>query len=689
MKHPLSSRMIALALAFAGLFGCDQVVPTAPVPKVNNTLSGRILSSTGAPLPHVVVYSPRRQISDTTGTDGRWSLVSDSTKPDSLELFLDEIDVGSFIPPSNSVSHDLRLVRRNITGALDDPYIRYGNMLPKFGPSTPTYRVCVLLQRRNGQLVQIPAQIDTLTGNISTTTWFIDGERSQTGKYWAETVELGYVIGRSPVDSFDASAGDLSIAKFFPRNWQIPTSLQASSWRYRDTVTVSSGVDTPYVKQIQWRTSKDKIWRVGRGSLLVTCPSGLDSPLVVEARIQDLEGLFHPASQIVFAPGRGNSYLSPWRIPTPPKLSISTPQTARIRDSIWVGSHVQDTLGGRIVRRFIAWNWGDTVELTSDSQKVYVPDRRKDGYLSGDVVAVDNDAEATSVSFGMNLQQPGPQVVVTNTVLTGFDVEWEPIWERSSYSNQVWDRVHIKVLDSASGSILTDTLLSGSEIVFHQNRQFLSRHVKVGIRFEYNYGDTATASGWGWSLASLPVGTLNPIQLNRSQVSFLPGQTQIEGYSTYPLPIVPLPDSGVVLVATAPQNGVRQYYTNAGWGGAMGLQDSITFDVAAVIPVRIQVRIGIFSRDTLSTWFGWEARTVQSGKQTFRLSDLRMFPSADASDTAVGPYPLGWQNFTQERLIGLGRKANMLAIDIPCSFPLDSGCLVRPVTLQVYGVDPR
>ncbi|MEN9307283.1 MAG: hypothetical protein RL173_1215 [Fibrobacterota bacterium] len=508
---------LALIASLAWLAGCDQSAatspdPTSPEQKVTAISNGRILSTLGTPLAHVVVHSPRNGVSDTTDSLGRWSLPADSGKIDTLVLFIDDNPVGSFASTSPVVPHDLRLVRRNIKGVLDDPHFEMARTNPGLGSIWPDYGVSIRIRRRDGSTALVPVEIDSLNGTFAGSAWFIDGERSQTGAYWAETTDLRFVIGRSPVDSFDESAGDLSIAKFSPWNRQIPSGMFSVRWRYRDTVRVwTSLTDTTLAKRFEWRTSKDGIWRAGGASLLVECPSAWDPVLVVEARIVDDENIVHPSSSISLLTGNNDHYFSDTRVRTPPRLSLAVPELVPVLDSFRIQSHAQDTLGGKVVKRFLVWYLRDTVPILSDSQMVYMPDRRTEGSVSGRVVAVDDDAESTYVDFSVRLIQPAPSVEVTSASLTGFDVRWEPIWKSFHYNNQVWDRVHVTVLDSASGSVLLDTLLSDTAPPFHVERYFLAKNVRVGVRFEFAYWDLTDASGWGWCTATLPDRAANPL----------------------------------------------------------------------------------------------------------------------------------------------------------------------------------
>ncbi|MEK7393832.1 MAG: hypothetical protein AAB214_14830 [Fibrobacterota bacterium] len=505
--------MLAFALipAFAWLVGCDRSPATSPTSsnlpetKSNATSSGRILSAIGNPLAHVVVHSPRKGVSDTTDSAGRWSLPADSGKPDSLVLFIDDVPVGSIASTPDGVPQDVRLIQRNITGVLDDPHFEMARTSPGLGSIWPDYRVSIRIRRRDGSTTQVPVGIDSLNGTFAGSVWFIVGERSQTGAYWAETTDLRFVIGRSPVDTFDENAGDLSIAKFPPWNRQISTGIYFSPWRYRDTVRISTSLsDTTLAQRFEWRTSKDGIWQVGGSSLLVMCPSASDSVLVVDARIVDGDGDIHPLPQTRFVPGNGDQGYSATRLRTPPRLSLSVPEFAPILDSFKIVSHAQDTLGGNVVKRFLAWSWHDTVPIVSDTQMVFVPDRRTEGSISGRVVTVDDDADTAFVAFSARSIQPAPHIEVANASLTGFDVLWEPIWKSFHYNNQSWDRVHVTVLDSASGSVLQDTLFSDTAPPFHVERYFLAKNVKVGVRFEFAYWDSTDASGWGWCTATLP-----------------------------------------------------------------------------------------------------------------------------------------------------------------------------------------
>ena len=113
------------------------------------------------------------------------------------------------------------------------------------------------------------------------------------------------------------------------------------------------------------------------------CPSASDSVLVVDARIVDGDGDIHPLPQTRFVPGNGDQGYSATRLRTPPRLSLSVPEFAPILDSFKIVSHAQDTLGGNVVKRFLAWSWHDTVPIVSDTQMVFVPDRRTEGSISG------------------------------------------------------------------------------------------------------------------------------------------------------------------------------------------------------------------------------------------------------------------------------------------------------------------
>lgn len=692
--NTLRPTLLSTALAIL-LLGCEEKTsdgPTAASNPSSSEISGRIIDVNGKAIPGLEITVAGSLRKATTDSLGAWTLSVPSPSPmDSMVVSSDGIWVATLPLFGSHESYRLvRLLGRKVLGQLDtNEFVIYGT---PFIPPTNRYRIRVVVDRQSGHRTIHPALYDPSTMRYSCLFWTLDGT-SSTDMAWAEVVDSIGPASRSQVVKFDSETGDLRIVPMRSSNLVVSLlpSIPTSEWRSRDTSRVSLGIfDTSLVGEILWKTSKDTIWKAGGTSLLVRCPSVYEPILTVQAKVTTKEGRISLSTPYQFTEGYPpyGFYGRP-RHPTPPRLDPTFPDSAAIGDSVWISFGATDTLGGKVVRRYLYWNWQERLDFEGDSMKVLLPDRRSEISFGGTLVAVDDEGDTAMRYIRFRMIPPAPSMEIKNLPSGGIHVGWQRPWKGNVTA------FHLKFLDSTAGILLLDTVIHDTAVrSFDLPRFFFSRTVHIMGRYQEWWGEEHSA--WAVHVDTLNSTPVNPIHVKtgtwtyRSHI-YEPNQSSYSNCGlANNLPLIPTTDSGAVLCYQPQPIGVEFSYALAlQILSPLHVSDSVVVDILTQDSVSLQVRLGSLSIDTQSVWLGWMPRTAGSGKHVFRLSDLRIYAQDDNMIDSPVLLPTGWHGLGESQILKEARKASRLDIVAPCAIQ-DGKCkdipggLVQLKTIQTF-----
>ncbi|MBK9576996.1 MAG: hypothetical protein IPK50_03795 [Fibrobacterota bacterium] len=680
------------ASLLAALWSCDSKESANPVEVPIQNLSGKVIDIGGAGISGVEVALSRSGRRTLTDTNGHWSLARPSeTTADTFRLSIAGTVFVS-LPLSSGADAPtlLRLVRRKALGQIDSSeFPRIGDL---WIPQRKMHRVQFVLERNSHERVVFPATYDSISGSFSKDFWTLDGDPTQVGKIWAEVVDSIGIASRTRISSFGTETGDIRLATIGSSNL-VATAfpLTEREWRSRDTSrVVLAGLDTSLVGRIFWRTSIDTTWQSGEGSLLVRCPSATDPALMVYSKIVTKEGRVTETPGFTFVPDSfvSRSYART-RFRTPPSLNPTYPDSAAIGDSVWISFGATDTLGGKVVRRYLHWNWGERTVFTGDSMKIVLPDRRSENSFGATLVVVDDEGDSAGRYIYFRMIPPAPSMEVRNLPSGGIHVGWQRPWKGNVTA------FHLKFLDSTAGILLLDTVIHDTGVrSFDLPRFFFSRAVHIMGRYQEWWGEEHSA--WAVHVDTLNSTPVNPIHVKtgtwtyRSHI-YEPNQSSYSNCGlANNLPLIPTTDSGAVLCYQPQPIGVEFSYALAlQILSPLHVSDSVVVDILTQDSVSLQVRLGSLSIDTQSVWLGWMPRTAGSGKHVFRLSDLRIYAQDDNMIDSPVLLPTGWHGLGESQILKEARKASRLDIVAPCAIQ-DGKCkdipggLVQLKTIQTF-----